>query len=852
MDINKFVKENEKIVSLFGGGEDYNPVVIEITYDGKISEENNNPENVLKLYELIQNPEYKTILWVAPTGSGKTYTTSKLMEMIEAYLVVIFCPNRCQNEQNGNEYKIMDCVVGGKKLDNTDLNEKLRLSAVYDKANTVLEEIWRRANVGQRNPIVFVDEAHILTEAYSHDFRENAINMVKDLADDVVNAHNGKIVFITATPSQLKNMRFDLIINCVPTNYIPVAKKITILETGTSDVYAKVVFEQIVKMVRDGKIPFVRLNNKPLIDKIQEKLAELDIVSESVSSDEKTYDYNKATKEITYHNNIYHGIVANNGQLPRKTRDNQVIKAYFCTSVLECGTNVVGISGEKDLTLTPVFCVPDAKNASPDSIEQFFNRLRYQINDCYVIIKSQNYNTLVSKAIKELGNLENVIIKANDSGTCHEVCTTDSKIFRQICITCNKSRIFYNIKKMDDVNKKYIIDICKKSYIELDKVLSDQIVKNKNNFELLNNIYTNLKSLHNINMAKKEMDEILKKPTANGMTNSQGIVKRTGDKLYIDNCSVWKSAHDLHCKQYFYLKDLFYSVLKERLGITNISIKKAEPLNLNIKAIEASIKEKTLKTIENEIKKNDDLMDDILENRKVDGLKSIRKTDEYKSFIKFAKLNHNLNAAYAIVKDSNKSRCDKLYNLALKKRVESLTYAEKSALEKLAKMEELDYSIVKGEESLEIIKIIVESGFWALIKKAVDADIAIKNVLNQIAKEENSNENVRTYIKNAIMVRHLKDVDYDYKKLGDTIVEREIKIAMKMFYKAVVDGKLKQDTIKDSDLIRLQNALNYEMKDVSSARYAKKDAKALLKGVFKTREKGKDFAIISLAKAATV
>ncbi len=206
MDINKFVEENKKIVSLFNGSEDYNPTVREIRYNGKIG---SNKENEKELFELIQNPKYKSILWVAPTGSGKTYTADKLMQKMENNISGIFCPAKIQNLQNEKSYE-MDSIVGGKALDDTDVNEKLRFSAVYDKADTVLDEIWRRSFKGVENPVIFVDEAHVLTESYI--FRNGAITKVQELIEDVVDELDGTIVYITATPGQIKNTVYQQII----------------------------------------------------------------------------------------------------------------------------------------------------------------------------------------------------------------------------------------------------------------------------------------------------------------------------------------------------------------------------------------------------------------------------------------------------------------------------------------------------------------------------------------------------------------------------------------------------------------------------------------------------------------
>jgi hypothetical protein len=832
MDINKFVKENKKIVKLFTG-EDYSPAVKEIEYTGKIGSD----ENIKILYDILQNKEYKRILLVAPTASGKTFVSNELMKILNEYNRdgFLFCPSKIQNEQNaGKQYK-MKKVIGGVKLDES-LEERLRVSAVFDKANDVLAEIWKRAQHNVKSPVAIIDEAHILIEQLG--FRENAINAVNELVSDVTEEHGGTVVFLTATPSQLSSMTFDLIINCTPgESYIPVAKKLTILETGVKDNFHKTAFEQILLLIRNGKIPFVRLNSKPLIDKLQKDLATEGIVSESVTGDDKTYDYDNVTNTTTYHNNIYDAVV-NHSQLPRYTRDgHKKINCYLCTSVLECGTNILGIDGKEDKNLVPFFCVPDSKNSSPDAVEQFFNRVRYQIEDCYLLISSENYNDLVNTTIEEINDLKDVNVKSNDSNTRFEVSASTSASYRKICAVCNRNNVFCTTKKADEKKNEYTVIICKKSFIELEQIVTDQIARNKANFEILNTIFNGETALFGLDYAKTSIDEILKQPTISGSTNSLDIVKRDGDSLVIDNNALWKYAHDQHCKQYFFLKDIFYSTLQDRLGITNISVQKVESLNMNMKEIKDKVKVQTLETIKKEIENNANLLTEILDEKNIENLKAISKTDEFKSFLKFVKIIHNLSASYNLIRDSKKSESDRIYNELLKEKMKMLSTAEKNTIEKLAKMDELDYSVVKDEESVEIIKIVAESTYWELFRDGVKAGISVALLIEQIVKEDNNKANVEIYIQRTTAVKLLKSVDFDFARLGNTIIEKEMKIALEMFYELNENGNLIQTSISKLDLIKLQNKLNKEMKTVSSAHYTEKHAENLLRTVFNVRNK---------------
>lgn len=835
MKINEFVRENKKIVEILDGVGDYNPDIIEITYSNKIGSD----ENIKILYDVIQNNNYKKLLLVSPTASGKTYVANELMKRLNEINIDcgIFCPNKVQNEQNsGKQYK-MKKVVGGVKLDETDVSDKLRISAVYDKADEVLSELWRRSQYGAKSPVFFVDEAHILVEQLG--FRGDAINAINIIVDDVTNAHNGTIVFITATPEKLLNMKFDLIVNCTPKNYIPVGKKLTILETNNGDNFHKTMLEQIVILVRSGKIPFVRLNSKPMISALQRELAVEGIVSESVTGNDKTYDYDKITNQTTYHNNIYDAVV-NKSQLPSKTRDDKKIDCYLCTSVLECGTNILGINGVENKNLVPFFVVPDAQNASADGVEQFFNRVRFQIDDCYLLIANENYNDMVSISVEEIGNLENVKIKLNVSNSYFEVIAETSIVYRKICAICNKHNVFCITKNANEETGDYRVDICKKSFIELEQIVSDQISKNKTNFKILNSIFNGITETHGADYSKTKIDEILKQPTTTGVTNSLNIVKRDRNSLVIDINALWKYAHDQYCKQYFFLRDIFYAELKNRLGITNISVEKAESLNINMKEIKDKVRIQTLEIIKNEIDKNENLLQEILEDKNVENLKEIVKTVEYKSFMKFVKLNNDITTAFNTVRDFNKSKLDKLYNEKLKEKLNMFNRQEKDTLEKLAKMDELDYSIIKNEESVEIIRIIIESTYWKLFVDAIKAGISADLLITQIMKQGKVIADIKVYIQSTVVVNVLKSVNFDYERLGNTIIEKEIKVALKMFYEEKLNGEMKEKAIKSEDLIKLQNKLNTELRSVSSTYYKKEDAKFLLQCIFHMRPEKKE------------
>lgn len=835
MKIDKFVEENKRIVKMLDGVENYNPDIKEITYTGKIG----NEENIKTLYDVIQNKNYKKILLVSPTASGKTFAANELMKKLNEIGTDcgIFCPNRVQNEQNsGSQYR-MKKVVGGVKLDETDVEDKLRISAVYDKADEVLDELWRRAQHGAKSPVFFIDEAHTLIEQLF--FRENAINAVTEIINDVTDIHNGTIVFITATPEKLLSMRFDLIVNCNTENYIPVSKKLTILETDNGDNFHKVMLEQIVKLFRGGKIPFVRLNSKPMISTLQRELAAEGIVTESVTGDDKTYDYDKITNEITYHNNIYDAVV-NNSQLPGKNRDGKKIDCYLCTSVLECGTNILNVDSVENKNLVPFFIIADSQNASADAVEQFFNRVRYQVDDCYLLIPNENYNNLVNIAIDGIGNLENVKIKSNISNTYFEVIAETSIAYRKICAICNEHNVFCITKNANEETGDYRVDICKKSLVELEQIVSDQISKNKTNFEILNSIFNGITETHGADYSKTKIDEILKQPTTTGVTNSLNIVKRDRNSLVIDINALWKYAHDQYCKQYFFLRDIFYAELKNRLGITNISVEKAESLNINMKEIKDKVRIQTLEIIKNEIDKNENLLQEILEDKNVENLKEIVKTVEYKSFMKFVKLNNDITTAFNTVRDFNKSKLDKLYNEKLKEKLSMFNRQEKDTLEKLAKMDKLDYSIIKNEESVEIIRIIIESTYWKLFVDAIKAGISADLLITQIMKQGKVIADIKVYIQSTVVVNVLKSVNFDYERLGNTIIEKEIKVALKMFYEEKLNGEMKEKAIKSEDLIKLQNKLNTELRSVSSTYYKKEDAKFLLQCIFHMRPEKKE------------
>ncbi|MGU9370291.1 DEAD/DEAH box helicase family protein, partial [Clostridium perfringens] len=131
-------------------------------------------ESLTPLIDLLNTEG--THLVVAPTGAGKTNaiieSSKELGKRNNKVLYVMACPNKVQNLQNANKYKIKSIVAGTTK---EDLKGVSVVSMVYDKADMVLEYV-KENNL---NLVLIIDEAHQLVD--SSMYRKKALQSLGNL-----------------------------------------------------------------------------------------------------------------------------------------------------------------------------------------------------------------------------------------------------------------------------------------------------------------------------------------------------------------------------------------------------------------------------------------------------------------------------------------------------------------------------------------------------------------------------------------------------------------------------------------------------------------------------------------------
>lgn len=356
---SEFISNSVKVMKVLYN-KDYHPNIVKRTFTEKLTKypEEGNMEYIKGLISL--NNGAKSLI-IAPTGSGKTFSIDAIFRQLNSrsddkQLLCILCPNRVQNIQNENsdDYNF-EALVAGVQLEENEQNVR-QLSAVYDKVTNIAS--FKKEHPEYRLRIV-IDECHNLISA--NIFREQAINAIMKLINDNI---ADSYTFITATYESMCCFPFDNIVLFEDKNYKPVFQSIDIrfAEEGS--------FENLVMdtALNETK-PYIRLNKKESIKRIEKTLLNMGQKCYSVTSDDKSFTTND-DGSVTYDNIIFDHIT-NHDDLYNNDGEADTILA---TSLLDAGTNFTKYSPES----TPVFAVFSPKLMNIDEIEQAFNRFRPQ------------------------------------------------------------------------------------------------------------------------------------------------------------------------------------------------------------------------------------------------------------------------------------------------------------------------------------------------------------------------------------------------------------------------------------------------------------------------------------------
>lgn len=365
---------NKQIIKLLHGDEDYKPEIKTVEYKDKIGY---SIEAINTIKDILTNPTKIKVLAVSSTGSGKTYTVSKVFDelmtsevetlnnflknglkgkseqekeditnkykkMMPQTYFCILCPNKIQNEQNQTKYGFKAIVAG-----NTANRNDLKLSAVYEKAEDIiaLKELNPNARL-----VVVIDESHTLVSAIG--YREQAIHQILELEKvaDVV-------LYMTATFKPLQCMKFDKIYNFKDANYKGNTDKITITKADN-------VKELIDKKILDEANGVFALSSKSYIVEKENILKGLSReVNVLISADTYKTLNNPAYKEVIENETLLNG-------------------TSLVSSMFYAGTNVANYNPKTK----PIYVAIDSKIINLDDIEQFINRFRGRIEEAEIVI----------------------------------------------------------------------------------------------------------------------------------------------------------------------------------------------------------------------------------------------------------------------------------------------------------------------------------------------------------------------------------------------------------------------------------------------------------------------------------
>lgn len=505
-------------------------------------------------------------LIIAPTGAGKSYSlidrARKLTAQDKDCKVVITVPSRTLALQTGNQNGIY-AMVGGSYFDE---NSQI-ITATYEKMFEVENYILTQRALNQKTKIhLILDESHLLTT--QHLFREQAI---KSIIHYIEKNYFESVLLVTATPAPMSLFRCDEIIHFECQNKMPAIDKIEMVIVDD-------VTEYIKNLNYDEEFPFIRLNNKPLIDEIIRDIPQ-NIVRITKDDKNKTY---------------YKDIVDN-------SRINSTgIDGVLVTSVLEAGVNIT----EYPSNILPMAVFNDYK-ISADDIEQFLNRIRRTTNNhikcARVVIKRPKERELKAELITNTGNVvcrfSDLVLKMgnfyiNDVAKMDTVPDGDYKIrisiggniiYRKLQVASIGGTDVSRYSKEDamplmfeEIGFRPFIHILKANYKNIERfkeklqgyvdALQAQRERKKQNENLSDDEVDDLAN----------EDGLLIEKMAKGAIDDKGELKDclsyVDGKVQVDKRILYMISYNQFQRQYYYNHEMLQKELKERMN-THVILK---------------------------------------------------------------------------------------------------------------------------------------------------------------------------------------------------------------------------------------------------------------------------------------
>ncbi|MCD8082354.1 MAG: DEAD/DEAH box helicase family protein [Clostridiales bacterium] len=343
--------------------------------------------------EKCQEPG-KIIKLIAECSSGKTaFCLCQLAQRLEGKRqVILITPNKIQSEQNSfygftnrnGNYVETEVVVGGRGAFSFDGTHPI--SAVYDSAMKLFK-YKDSQNHELAKTVLIIDEVHQLYSAKS--YRQDCIASIEALVRVIIQ-QGGTVIYMTGTPRKIEGRPVDYTVYGQHVNWK--GELIPGIHTGKIELLRKnshntkmliMLFKLIRKYVCEGYIPFVRLNNKEDIRKLQSMLLQDGIICDTLSADQKGYYMDTDTQQVCYDSPLYASVMKR-GMLPKAD-------CYVVTSIIEVGTSIKGIVDEDGVIGTPekflpIFVARNPKECDFDDMRQFFARARFHTKKCQIVM----------------------------------------------------------------------------------------------------------------------------------------------------------------------------------------------------------------------------------------------------------------------------------------------------------------------------------------------------------------------------------------------------------------------------------------------------------------------------------
>ena len=345
---------------------------------------------------------------IAPCGAGKTHLVlCELAKRLEDQRqIILLNPNKIQTEQNAiygfvnksGVYRSTEVVVGGKGEFSFD--KKFGISSVYDSIARLYRPDYQGVirDGALSDTVLVIDEVHQLFSA--KDYRGRCVTILEHMIQKVVEA-GGSVLYITGTPRKIEGRPADYIFNGIHID--ETGTPIPRLDTGrirlvrnTSHTYnmADCVFSVTTALIRQGKIPLIRLNDKRKILSLSSMLRQQGYTCLTLTSNDKDYYIDKDRHVIVYDSMVYQNILEK-AALP-------AADCYIVTSVMEVGTSIrqiMDFDGPMHVpdNLVPVYVCRNPDDCDLDDMQQFFARPRFHTPECVIYMnKLDNRNHAVS------------------------------------------------------------------------------------------------------------------------------------------------------------------------------------------------------------------------------------------------------------------------------------------------------------------------------------------------------------------------------------------------------------------------------------------------------------------------